>query len=296
MAMSIATIEGFARGFVDAPYPGSELGVAGLNGFYFGYGVGGPPVDNHLQYVMIAPGGPSIDLTPGADLGPLGAGPGRISLGYRDEDHDSSKDRYFYRTSHTMLSSNIARRYQVRDLGVVGSDTRPLPPELRAANPRLRKPVVAIAGFRMFFIGNRDHHIDRLAVTVNEDETYTVAFHDKKPDDVFAYAIDFVRIGGFLLDYRLREVSGSAKGYDIVDIGPDSGRDFVLRGFDFDFRYGDHHMREIGVLRVGSNLQVIYGDKNGDDRFDYTVKWAEVGTRLPDWATEVLPAAAMADA
>ena len=50
-------------------------------------------------------------------------------------------------------------------------------------------------GHTVTCVDNDPGKIDRLAVTVNEDETYTVAFHDKKPDDVFAYAIDFVRIG-----------------------------------------------------------------------------------------------------
>lgn len=278
--MAIATAEGFARGFVDRDYPMSGIGVPALSSFYFGYGVGGAPTDNHLQYVMVLPGGTSRDLTPDADLTPNSTPQGRLSLAFRDEDHGSARDRYFYRVSHTMLSQDLSRRFQVRDVGDAGTVNRPFPPGAFGRLPHLNNSVVGIAGFKIFFTGNRDHHIDQIKVMVENNGTYTIGFNDKNDDDIFAYNIDFVVVSGVFSNIRMGEVTGSARGFDRREVGLSSNAGFVLRGFDFNFSESDHHLREIGVMRVGSRIDVVFGDKNGDDQFSYVVRWAEVSRRV----------------
>jgi hypothetical protein len=278
--MAIATAEGFARGFVDRDYPMSGTGIPALSSFYFGYGVGGAPTDNHLQYLMALPGGFSRDLTPNADLNPNMTPQGRLSLAFRDEDHGSARDRYFYRVSHSMLSQDFSRRFQVRDVGDSGAVNRPFPLGAFGPRPHLDNSVIGIAGFKIFFTGNRDHHIDQIKVMVEDNGTYTVGFNDKNDDDIFAYNIDFVAISGLLSNVRTGEISGSARGFDRREVRLNSNANFVLRGFDFNFRESDHHLREIGVLRTGSRIDVVFGDKNGDDLFDYSVRWAEVSPRV----------------
>ena len=278
--MTIASMEGFGNGFVDRQYPMSENGVAGLRGFYFGYGNGGSLTDNHLQMIMAIPGGNVTDLTPTADLAPTISPAGRAELGYRDHDHGSSRDRYFYSMAHSMLSSSQARRFTVRDLGDSGTVTRPLPAALFPVIPGIAEPIIALAGFKLHFTGNRDHHIDEITVMINDDRTYTIGFNDKNDDDVFAYEIHFVRIGSFFSTLLPGEMSGRAKGFSRIPHRLNTNMDFVLRGFSFNFVNADHHIREIGILIQGPRISVIYGDINGDDPFDFKVKWVEVGPRI----------------
>ena len=274
--MVVAAVEGTARGFVEVDYPMSGSGAPALSSFYFGYGVGGAPTDNHLQYLMILPGGQSRDLTPNADLAPNTTPPGRLSMAFRDEDHGSSRDKYFYKVSHSILSQASSRRFQVRDVGPTGTINRPFPAGAFGPRPHVDNSVIGIAGFKMFFTGNRDHHIDQIKVMVEDNGTFSVGFNDKNDDDVFAYNIDFISVSALLSNVQAREISGSARGFDRREVRLNSNASFMLRGFDFNFRESDHHLREIGVLHVGSRIDVVFGDKNGDDLFDYSVKWAEV--------------------
>jgi hypothetical protein len=276
--MTIATIEGFGKGFVEREYPLSDRGVPTLNSFYFGYGVGGPPVDNHLQHIMLLPGGTSTDVTPNADLAPSTIPSGRVELLFRDDDPSDDKDEYFYRSSHVMLDNRFARRFQFRDVGDSGTVRRPLPPEVfgRRPSPDIRR-IFALAGFKMFFTGNRDHHIDQLGVMLEDDGAITISFNDRNDDDVFAYLIDLVRISGVGMNILPGESSGSARGGERVNIPRPVGMDFVIRGFHFDYASSDHHLRDVGVIRHNDRMDVFFGDKSGTDLFNWRVKWAHVG-------------------
>jgi hypothetical protein len=121
--MTIAAASGFAKGFIQTPYPGAAGKVPVLSSFYFGYGVGGRPFDNHLAVLSVLPGGPSADLTPGADLSPSQVAPGTVDLDFQDSD----PDRYFYRSEHVLLDASVATRFQLRDVGGVGSERSALP-------------------------------------------------------------------------------------------------------------------------------------------------------------------------
>jgi hypothetical protein len=102
--MTTASIEGNARGFHERSYEQFNGAAPALTGFYFGFGVPGSPVGNHLNSLTVLPGGLSTDLTPQADLAPAQVPDGRIHLMLRDRDpEDDDSDVYFYRASHVTL-------------------------------------------------------------------------------------------------------------------------------------------------------------------------------------------------
>ncbi|MEA3054297.1 MAG: hypothetical protein QOG72_3200 [Sphingomonadales bacterium] len=279
-----ASLEGFGRGLFTVPYALSERGVPVLNSFYFGFGVGGEPVDNRLQYLMVLPGGPSVDLTPEADLAASQILPGKADLAFMDHDPgSSSKDRYFFRAAHVMLNGRQARRFQFRDVGDSGSVRRRLPAQLLGhQNPVTGAAggVLALAGFKIFFTGNRDHDIDQIAVMLEDDGTYTIAFNDSSDDDVFAYLLDVVSISGVEMNITRGEASGTDRQGVRIDIPHPRGTDLVLRGFNFDFSTGDRHLREIGIIHNNDRMDIFYGDRTPDDLFNWHVRWAHVGPRL----------------
>jgi hypothetical protein len=115
-----------------------------------------------------------------------------------------------------------------------------------------------------------DHHIDRIEVM--EDNGYlTVSFNDKNGDDGFDYTIDYAYVP------RVWFAATGIAGYDNVRGGNaalTSPGESIMCGFRFDFVKGDHHLNKISVLTHNGFLQVDYADKNGDDRYNWRVKWA----------------------
>jgi hypothetical protein len=284
--MTTSTLEGFATGFADRSYPNIAGGVPVLTSFYFGFGVGGRPVDNHLNSMMVLPGGRSVDVTPNADLQPSNIGDGRAQLLFRDEDPSDDKDEYFFHIGHLVLNDQFARRFQLRDVGGTGEIRRRLPqavlgpsggPGVGAAVPG---SILALAGFKLFFTGGRDHQVDEIAVLLEDDGDLVVAFNDRNDDDVFGYLVDLVRIPRLGMTVIPGESSGSAEGGERVTLARPGHTDLVLRGFRFDFRSGDHDLRDIGVVRRGDRLEIFFGDEEGNDRFDWIVRWAHIGPQV----------------
>lgn len=265
--------EGFGKGIIVSDYPGTENGVPLLSSFYFRFEKAGSSesVDNHINSILVLPGGRSEDLSPNADLSPTQVEDGKIQLMFRDKDASSAKDRYFYKTAHTFLPAN-ARRFQFRDVGCTGKCEQILPPPSSGPVGSLGS-IFVLVGFHMFFTGGRDHHIDTVAV-FEDNRKLTIEFNDKNDDDVFGYLVDYAwvrpRPGQ---NVRLGEESGSTSGGARVSLPPGQK---VIRGFRFDFKSKDHHSREIGVLAGNENLEVYYSDKNGDDTFRWNVRWASI--------------------
>jgi hypothetical protein len=129
-----------------------------------------------------------------------------------------------------------------------------------------------LTGFQLFFTGARDHQMDEIAV-YEEDGKLVVKFNDSNDDDVFGYKVDFAMVRLIGVNIQQGEESGRARG--AVRIPVAQGRK-VIRGFHFDYRSSDHHIREVGVLSRANDLELYYGDKNGDDAFNYRVKWATI--------------------
>lgn len=256
--------EGFGRGFITPGYGGIAVqrGVPLLQTFYFRFDRGNDPIDHHINAILVLPSGRAQDLSPNADLPRPTVARGRIGLMFQDK---SKNDRYFYRVAHTApLNPGPERRFSLRDVGCVGQCQRRLP------RPPVEGSVFVLVGFELFFTGDRDHHVDQVAV-FERNGTLTVKLRDKKPDDVFGYLVEYAWLAPSQVR-RTGTASGEAAGGERARIP--AGR-AVIRGFQFNYRSKDHHLREIGVLNVSSSrLEVFFGDKNGDDRFQWAVDWA----------------------
>lgn len=258
-----ASREGFAKGRTDPTYSGVDGTVPLLSTFYFRFDKGGGAVDHHINSIMVMPAGAAEDVSPNAALPPPNVGSGKIALMYRDKNAD---DRYFYRISHDTRPPSGVRRFNVRDVGCTGKCERTIPRPPGFGN------VFVLVGFQLFFTGERDHHVDEIAV-FEENRKITVMLNDKNDDDVFGYSVDYAWVSPLLIN-GTGEESGSNLGGARVTLP--SGRK-VIRGFHFNFVSKDHHLREIGVLPANESLEVFYSDKNGDDRFRWNVRWAIVG-------------------
>lgn len=269
--------EGFAKGIVLTDYAGTKKGIPLLSSFYFRFEKPGSStaVDNHLATILVLPGGKSKDLTPNADLNSAEVPDEKIQLMYRDKNADSAKDNYFYKVAHEVLANGGAQRFQLRDVGCNGKCERVLPPPPGSGPGNVFGSVFVLAGFHLFFTGDRDHHIDTLAV-LEDNGKLTIEFSDRNGDDVFGYLVDYAWIPrGPGQNIRTGEERGETTGGARVSLPPGQK---VIRGFRFDFKSDDHHSREIGVLTGNENLEVFYSDRNGDDPFRWNVRWASIST------------------
>jgi len=258
-----SSIEGFAEGRTDKAYSGVDDAVPLLSTFYFRFEKVGGAVDHHINSVMVMPAGAAEDMSPDAGLPMPNVESGKIALMYQDKNAD---DKYFYKVSHYTRSLSGVRRFNVRDVGCTGKCERLLPPP---ADPG---SVFVLIGFQLFFTGSRDHHVDEIAV-FEEEGKLIVMLNDKNDDDVFGYSIDYTWISPRVI-IRTGEHSGFDRGGARVALPP--GRK-VIRGFHFNFDKKDHHLREIGALTSNQNLEVYYADKNGDDLFQWKVRWGIIG-------------------
>ena len=203
--------------------------------------------------------GNSVDLSPNADLAPRWYRRDLVNPP-KGEDAGSVNDRYFYKLAHSNQPFANARRFQFRDVGCTGKCEQILPPPPGPILPGI-EDVFVLVGFKLFFTGNRDHHMDTLAVYEN-NRKLTVEFNDKNDDDVFGYLVDYAWVRRIGVNIQLGEESGSARGGARVTLPPGQK---VIRGFRFDFRSKDHELREVGVLTSNDRLEVYYSDKNADD-------------------------------
>lgn len=273
--MAVVSSMGFEKGTeLDETYARFGNRVPMLHGFYFGYGVGDPtPPDNHLTMLMLLPGGEAQDLTPNAARPQLSVPEGRLAASLSDREPDGGSDWYFYRSAHALLTRSS--RFQMRDLGAVGTVERRIPRDRLSPHSRL----YALTGFKLYFTGGRDHHIDEIGVQISGD-VLKVTLNDKNDDDVFGYLVDFVSIPQAGMNIDTGRSSGVAKGADRTELQAPPRAEFGITGFHFDYTTKDHHIRDVGVLRNDRYLDVYFGDKNGDDRFRWSVDWVHVSPRV----------------
>ena len=254
------SIEGFGAGLTDRDH--SHVGTPLLNAFQFHYGVILPSVncgalpafweqeDHHLTQILVWP-----DFSPGS-----------IRIGFHDKNRD---DRYFYRVSHHSVSNPRIQHF-TRTLDICSDPGK--------CTVRLDKPkgdfVFVLVGFQLSFRGT-DHHIDEVGILENDGEL-TVFFNDKNDDDLFLWSVQFAYVPRDLLRERgvsrgRRERRGASR-----SLTPGNS---VIRGFKFNFEPyftsgGDHHIGGISVCASSGRVDVLYMDKNGDDGFDWEVRWA----------------------
>lgn len=239
----------------------ASTGIPLLGRFAFEY----TSKDHHITQILIAP-----DFTTGV-----------MRLGYHDKNSD---DDYCYNITHFNVTDSRAQRF-TRGLDICSDSPG-------KCTVRLERPagdfVFVLIGFQLSFTGNRDKHIDEVAV-LEDDGLLTVAFNDGEHgiDDNFEWSIQYA----YVPSARFREVgvlTGTRARGDVALTMP--GGAAVLRGFRFDFKQyftsgRDHHIRKIGILPVQSSplghVSIFYHDKNSDDGFDWEYRYGILGRRLP---------------
>ncbi len=279
--MSIVNEQGFGKGPITINSRGvGDNNIPLLSSFYFRFERPGSSgaVDNHINQIHVLPGGVSEDLSPNADLSPSNEAVGTVALMYADKDYnDTARDNYFYNVSYATLPTTQARRFQFRDVGCTGTCRQTLPPPPRPGHPGLGSRVFVLCGFKLFFTGARDRHVDKISI-LEDNGTLTIQFRDKSASnsDVYGYLVDYAWVDTFLSPsgetFSMGEESGTAKGGESISLAGNK----LIRGFDFDFANKDHHLREIGVRSVNDNLEVYYADKDANDVFNWRVRWATI--------------------
>ncbi len=275
--MATVSADGFATPFDPdgQPYPSFRNRVPALRSFYLAYDIGdSTPSDHEISLIQVLAGGESQDLSTNADLNPVNIADGRLDVTLQDA--SPAGEEFFFKASHSLLNIPGARSFQFRVSGCVGQCIQKLPIPTTSSSDFFFPPIIGLVGFKLFFTGGQDHDLDRVGVWFRGKDLH-VALRDKNGDDTFGYLVDFVVIPTASLNVSTGIERGNAKGGERVRIPSISRTDFFLTGWAFNFVKGDHEIRDIGILRGGSDITVFYGDKNSDDPFDWRVEWAQVG-------------------
>lgn len=242
-------LQGHAKGFTTRDLGLTQNGAPLLQSFYFRY----TSADHHISAIEVAPNIPAIN---------------KASLAYSDKNRD---DQYFYNVTFAPYFGEIFRRSVGGEHCLNGTCTYPL-----QAPPNRADYVFVLRGFYIYYVSG-DHHIDQIKIQENNG-LVTVAFNDKNDDDRFRVDLHYAYIPRSRFSV-IEEQSGTAKGGQRMAI---AGGTAVIRGFNFDFKSKDHHIKDFGVMLNGSGgLEVYYGDKNQDDSFDWQVQYAVLAGQPP---------------
>jgi len=275
--MAVLNKQGFGKGPIVRDLPGlGNNNIPLLSSFYFRFQKqrSSGAVDNHINQIMVMPGGISQDLSPNADLSPNTQVDGKLDLMMSDRNpNDSASDNYFYNITYSTLPVSQAKRFQFRDVGCTGICQQPLPTPT-SHHPAIGRSIFVLCGFKVFFTGGRDHHIDKISI-LEDNGTLTIEFRDKSASlsDVYGYLIDYAWVSTTPgQNVKIGEETGIARGGARIPLTEQK----LIRGFSFDFTSSDHHLREIGVLSLNDYLEVYYSDWNRDDSFQWNVRWATI--------------------
>jgi hypothetical protein len=283
MNMSSVTAEGFDKpyNFDFQPYAVFGNRTPVLRGFYLGYDIGvSRPADHEVNLVQVLAGGHSEDLSPSADLPPSNLPDGKLWSLLQDAEPEDEK--FYYKVSHSLIESRWARRFQIRDVGCVGECVQPLPNFSSGPLGSLFPPVFALVGFELFFTGDRDYKLDRIGVWFDQGNDLHVALGDAAANETFGYLVDFVVIPTRDLNVYTESAQGTANGGVRFPTKVRSKMDFLIRGWEFNFRQSERRIRDIGVFPDQDNLDVsvIYADNSSDDPFDWRVDYGYVSPKV----------------
>jgi hypothetical protein len=275
-------IMGHANGGAFKQYP--VTGVPLLETFYFRYTSG----DNHVESIAVEPASPIPNPSPESSNVPAG----QIFVTLQDNSRD---DQIFYKVEHTAVPDGVHRR---KTFDFCRRTCR-----LPLDRPS-RDHVFVIVGFSFFFPAD-DHHLRRVGLWEQDGEVH-VHFADEDAgdsDDVFRFELEYVYLPPAMVAKTGHESGDGVRGGErrAIDVCPAPGP-IVIRGFDFEFQpytcylfwtCQDQHIREIGVLTPGNNIEVYYADKNPDsagDKFNWGVDWAALASAPPPPIGSVEPA------
>ena len=126
------------------------------------------------------------------------------------------------------------------------------------------------AGARIALDGG-DRHVERLAA-FEADGKLVVAMENSSTfeSNDFQLEVDYA----YLPPAAVAQV-GELWGVDVYPTQNIPVGASVIRGFDFRFTDGDHHIREIGVQTPDDGrVKVSFSDDSGDNPFVWSVRWA----------------------
>lgn len=186
----------------------------------------------------------------------------RIDIMYTDKNHD---DEYFYRVGHEERSSTAPSIFRNRRVFFCKGScvNHPIP------HPTSGNYTFVLVGFRFSYRVD-DHHIDEVGIR-EHNGLIDVFFNDKNDDDPFIAWVDYAYVPSTEIASQ-GVVSGADDRGGASRTIPQGTP--VIRGFHFNFRSGDHHIKDIGVMTYSNRIDVFYGDRNQDDRFSWNVRYA----------------------
>ena len=171
-----------------------------------------------------------------------------------------------------LLPSTPVVAQDVRDCGRGLIDT----PHTPSGTPLL--------GRLAFEYTNNDHHITQILIAPGfTPSTMRLGFHDKNLDDRFCYSVTHFGVADPRIRLSTRSLDiCSGPGRCTVQLDKPAGDFvFVLVGFQLTFQSGiDHHIDEVAILENNGNVTVAYNDKNDDDLFLWSLKYAYVPREL----------------
>lgn len=243
--------EGFSNGGpVVRTFPAA--GVPLLSSFYFQYTNNdhdlAQPLDHHVLQIMTVPGFPE---------------PGRIELGMHENGGDAD---YYFKVQHLLTQHSGVHAF-ARGLDIGRGRNVEIPIDRPDGDH-----VFVLVGFQLAY-RTGDHHVDEIGITESAGKV-KVRLNDKNDDDSFLFRLHYAYVPAHLFSHR-----GTARGENDSDAGHGARRAIpagpaVIRGFNMNFRSKDHHLRNVGVLTGNRRVEVFFGDKNGDDTYDWMVQWA----------------------
>jgi hypothetical protein len=288
--MAVVTHNGWAEPFDADGQPGTAFGAftPALRGFRLQFPWGR---DKELVLIQVLAGGHAEDVNPllsspgdppaPVEVQPVNVPDGRLQVALQDG--DPSGEEFHYDVSHSVMNVSGAR-YQIRDAGCVGQCERRLPQSILGGvgpRPPGTQPLIALVGFKLFFLANRQHELDRIGVWFTGDEL-NVALRDESLGltDTFAYVVDFVVIPTFGLNVSTGVLRGTARAFETVPLVTPPRANFMLTGWAFNFQPGDREIHDIGVLKSRDAFTVFYGDNGGGEPFDWRISWAHVAPQV----------------
>lgn len=272
----ITTFSGITEPF-QPPEPYALIGnrSPALRGFRLTFDGGR---DKEISLMEAYVGGDSIDLSPTAFLPALNLPDGKLSVALQDA--APSGEAFGYTISHALLSLPGARRFQIRDTGAIGKINRRLPGVVFSQKRfRPREPhILALAGFRLFFTGQRDRRLKTVGIWFENDELH-VEFADKSANanDTFTYFVDFISIPTQGINSSTVLIEGNGSNASSAAAPPAIGRqEAFLSGWRLEFSgNSDNEIRYLGIELSNKRVDAIFSDRGGNDKFDWKV-WQSI--------------------
>jgi hypothetical protein len=126
---------------------------------------------------------------------------------------------------------------------------------------------------------NDDQHIRHVSALPTLFGVVDISFEDASSGEQWEYrvALQDVSAAGLVPG----EFSQRCYGRCTKELARPAGNYvFVISGFSFLFRGGDHHIDEIGVMENGGELVTYFNDQNDDDGYDVVVRYVWVPRAL----------------